>query len=693
MFAMLYVAFLTVYEHYVLDEATIAAVSASHAKAAATNSTPAAGPQPGARAASWWWLEPLATVPVLCFAYQTHEVIVPVYACMRDRFIGSFMKASIFGLVILFVLYNLVGAFGYLTFGANVGPDIMSLYDARDPVVVVGVVALVVKFVTTYPPLMFCGRSALDGLYAEVRQLSPTEFKLNEPRRRLVSSTLWFLSTVALAVFAPDISLTLQLLGSMASINVFVFPGMCLVSLTRRLRGARHALLMGELPPDCGLANGPAGQQRAKDYHLISGTYFGAAMKRRQQIQLQQQQQQQLQQQQRMQFSHSLRNQLMSGCGGGGGGGGANSSNHRPQSNGHTSGLGPKHFAATFASLVEFENNLVKSTCSNDDQHLQREHHSLLLLNGNTPGPFLTADLPATNNTKTLLPSAPMASSSSSSGLQLSGSERALASNGKLAHQANYGSLAPVSSGQQQQQQLARSLLRQHEFERLLNNGTGAATSGLGKQNGQSQGCELQLQPQRSCCCCCCCSGTARPSNDSLDDYSDCDDLLANNHCTNRQLNGLADKRLLNQNAKQQQQQQQVFASLSSSFKQFWANNQKMQLDQSLAGADFFWASDRKSTASLLDQSQQQQRQQQQKLQLQQAGGACLNQSSANYAEQSITDSLLNKFGSSIAPSTVAQIGISRCAAMGLYLFAGLLILFGTFIFLLELVSVFGLLQ
>lgn len=312
---MLYVAFLTVYEHYVLDEATVKAVVENNPEMlpSANNTTESVINHKK----SVQWFEPLAIVPVLCFAYQTHEVIVPVYACMQQRSIGHFMKASIFGLVILFFLYNLVGAYGYLTFGANVGADIMSLYDAKDPVVVVGVVALVIKFITTYPPLMFCGRGAFDGLYGEFRKLSNEEFKSSEKTRRIVITTAWFFSTVALAVFAPDISVTLQLLGSMASINVFVFPGMCLVSLTRRLRRARLALLADESAQDS------TNQQRAKDFYLISGSHFEALKKS---------------------ATESL----------------ANHHHHQHQAmlNGNKLSLSNRqHFAATFASLIEIENS------------------------------------------------------------------------------------------------------------------------------------------------------------------------------------------------------------------------------------------------------------------------------------------------------------------------------------------------
>lgn len=360
MFAMLYVAFLTVYEHYMLDEATIESVlsrvhaaegSAQASQLPPANATPApsetVGMMPEERQIKWF--EPLAVVPVLCFAYQTHEVIVPVYACMKERHIGSFMKATFFGLVILFMLYNLVGAFGYLTFGSRVGADIMSYYDAKDPVVVVGVLALVIKFITTYPPLMFCGRSAFDGLYAEIRSLSTSEFKEHERVRRYVISTLWFLTTVALAAFAPDISITLQLLGSMASINVFVFPGMCLWSLTRRLRRARLALLMGEAPEGFNASQ----QQRARDYYLISGSYFGAAMKKNAALMNQCRQRQQQQQQQALSGSVPplVANQI-NGTGIAIGAGQLEGSPANPSN-------AQRQFTATFATLLELENNLV----------------------------------------------------------------------------------------------------------------------------------------------------------------------------------------------------------------------------------------------------------------------------------------------------------------------------------------------
>lgn len=35
---------------------------------------------------------------------------------------------------------------------------LQQMFDARDPVVAVGIIALIIKMITTYAPLMFCGR-------------------------------------------------------------------------------------------------------------------------------------------------------------------------------------------------------------------------------------------------------------------------------------------------------------------------------------------------------------------------------------------------------------------------------------------------------------------------------------------------------------------------------------------------------
>lgn len=65
-------------------------------------------------------------------------------------------------------------------------------------------------------------------------KLSAEEFIQGEMRRRIVITTVWFFSSLAIAVFTPNIGIVIELLGSLASANVFIFPSMCLIAITRR---------------------------------------------------------------------------------------------------------------------------------------------------------------------------------------------------------------------------------------------------------------------------------------------------------------------------------------------------------------------------------------------------------------------------------------------------------------------------
>lgn len=45
-------------------------------------------------------------------------------------------------------------------------------------------------------------------------------------KQRIIISALWFLSTLVLAVFTPNIGVVIQPLGSLAAVMIFNFPGM-----------------------------------------------------------------------------------------------------------------------------------------------------------------------------------------------------------------------------------------------------------------------------------------------------------------------------------------------------------------------------------------------------------------------------------------------------------------------------------
>ncbi|GIY62555.1 putative sodium-coupled neutral amino acid transporter 7 [Caerostris extrusa] len=190
----------------------------------------------------------LVVVPVLCLAYQCQEVVVPVYACMRHRTLGNFTKSCCFTMFFLFMIYSIIGCFGYLTFGSMVSPNVMKMYNAEDPVVMIGIGALILKMVVTYPVLALCGRvpwMACTPKYSDFQQLNSS--KVKEPDE----SSLQLYGSVPLssALNTSSIGTVIHALGSISAANVFIYPGICLMQVTLQTDpGMRRKK---ELPPHC----------------------------------------------------------------------------------------------------------------------------------------------------------------------------------------------------------------------------------------------------------------------------------------------------------------------------------------------------------------------------------------------------------------------------------------------------------
>ncbi|CAF1305921.1 unnamed protein product [Adineta steineri] len=140
------------------------------------------------------------------------------FVSLRTR--ADCIKATLASTIILICSYCLVAVCGYLTFGTKVEHDILMSYDPRSPPVLIAVIMVAIKTYTAYPVNLFCGRTALDS------------FSTTDPgqsiKRRVLIVCLWFFTTLAGAVFLPNISLAIHYLGALAASFIFIFPGLCL---------------------------------------------------------------------------------------------------------------------------------------------------------------------------------------------------------------------------------------------------------------------------------------------------------------------------------------------------------------------------------------------------------------------------------------------------------------------------------
>ena len=171
----------------------------------------------------------------------------------------AFTKTTVLSLLILLVLYCGAGTYGYLSYGEDVAADIMLMYDAHDPLVVGGILALIIKMVTTYPPVVFCGRDTIIRLLmsrkkkknnaksltpANGRSLEESKQGSVEQSRRyqffhLSITSVWNVAVLLLSLIIPNITIAIGFLGSLASANVFIFPGLALIGLSRQFRAIR----------------------------------------------------------------------------------------------------------------------------------------------------------------------------------------------------------------------------------------------------------------------------------------------------------------------------------------------------------------------------------------------------------------------------------------------------------------------
>lgn len=173
------------------------------------------------------WTDTFLVVPTLCFGYQCHVSTIPIYSCYKNRNMKTFAWSSLLALSICVFTYTVAATFGYLTFGSKISSDILESYDARDPSILIAIIAISIKTYTTYPILSFCGNAAVCDLWVDskaaqgVLEVDP---RIKE-RFRLISVTIWFTCTLVLAVFMPNIGSVIKLLGSLAAVFIFIFPG------------------------------------------------------------------------------------------------------------------------------------------------------------------------------------------------------------------------------------------------------------------------------------------------------------------------------------------------------------------------------------------------------------------------------------------------------------------------------------
>uniref|UniRef100_G1RJ11 Solute carrier family 38 member 8 n=1 Tax=Nomascus leucogenys TaxID=61853 RepID=G1RJ11_NOMLE len=175
------------------------------------------------------WTSVFSVFPTICFGFQCHEAAISIYCSMRKRSLSHWALVSVLSLLACCLIYSLTGVYGFLTFGTEVSADVLMSYPGNDMVIIVARVLFAVSIVTVYPIVLFLGRSVMQDFWRRSCFGGWGPSALADPSGlwiRVPLTVLWVTVTLAMALFMPDLSEIVSIIGGISSFFIFIFPDM-----------------------------------------------------------------------------------------------------------------------------------------------------------------------------------------------------------------------------------------------------------------------------------------------------------------------------------------------------------------------------------------------------------------------------------------------------------------------------------
>ncbi|ROL43243.1 Vacuolar amino acid transporter 2 [Anabarilius grahami] len=159
------------------------------------------------------WASMFSVIPTICFGFQCHEACIAVYSSMENRKLSHWVFISVVSMLICLLIYSLTGVFGYLTFGKNIAPDILMSYSGGDVTMIIARLLFGISIITIYPIIVLLGRSVIQDPLLRQRHKHTAVTESYESRTRVALTTAWVTVALLIAVFIPDISKVISVVG------------------------------------------------------------------------------------------------------------------------------------------------------------------------------------------------------------------------------------------------------------------------------------------------------------------------------------------------------------------------------------------------------------------------------------------------------------------------------------------------
>ncbi|XP_062328058.1 putative sodium-coupled neutral amino acid transporter 8 [Osmerus eperlanus] len=178
------------------------------------------------------WASMFSVVPTICFGFQCHEACIAIYSSMENKKLSHWVVISVISMFFCLLIYTLTGVFGFLTFGRVVASDILMSYPGNDVVMIIARLLFGISIITIYPIILLLGRSVILDLMQRVqRRRHGVVTHSFERRCRVILTVVWITITLLIAMFVPDMSEVIGVIGGISAFFIFIFPGLCLVFL------------------------------------------------------------------------------------------------------------------------------------------------------------------------------------------------------------------------------------------------------------------------------------------------------------------------------------------------------------------------------------------------------------------------------------------------------------------------------
>ncbi|XP_053356814.1 putative sodium-coupled neutral amino acid transporter 8a [Clarias gariepinus] len=187
-----------------------------------TRTVPEAHLSPSYNSGMGFWASMFSVIPTICFGFQCHECSVAIYSSLENKKLSNWVKISLLSMFICLVIYTLTGIYGFLTFGRNVAADVLMSYSGHDVLMIIARLLFGISIITIYPIALFLGRLVIQDPLLRHRETYETCI-------RVVLTAVWIIITFLIAVFVPDISKIITIIGGISALFIFVFPGLCLI--------------------------------------------------------------------------------------------------------------------------------------------------------------------------------------------------------------------------------------------------------------------------------------------------------------------------------------------------------------------------------------------------------------------------------------------------------------------------------